>query len=755
MLPHRPPFWKEADMPPSAAQIAWLAKFLGMSEDAIAGNRALARQVEILEDMAESGRTFNGDRTEVDDGPADPAFDEPRRMPELDKGPMPDRRLMPMKDIKYTQNNVSETMSDGRPVGAVADTLAREGWDPGNPDPDMVANEHGGGTTLDHRRLVAAEEAGLNEVPAQVHGPDDPLPEEMEGRFKLKQDILDADGGIEVPAGTEAETWGEAARFRAANQVSEPAYDGDTTFADETYQFPPDGDTRQPYLTSEKAMSPADAAKAVKKAAKEAARIERRKLGNRADEALEKLKAKDPAAAKAIEAVKTEFDAAEARREADLDPDAPRPQEPEAAAATEAVPEPVKASSVKAGPGQRGPGTRGDGGRGGQTGLAPEPVAPGPQGRAAPAQTAPAPATEPVPAARAGAPMAEPAGAQPSASRPAAAVPAEPAPTGPKASMAAPEAEAVAGADAGAGAAVGAGAIGGLMAGGITLVENIGKVRSGQMSAGDAAKDAGAKGVEAGGLTYVGVKAADAVVKGAVVKGAVAKGATTAVSGAEGALAGAGADAAAAAAGAESAAVGAGAATAGAGLASVAAKGGVIGGIVAGGLALIDDVGKVRSGEMTGGTATVDVGVKTAVGVGAGLAGAAAGAEIGAIAGSVVPGLGNAVGFVAGAVIGGAVGYVGNKVMETKTGRAAVHAAGAAVDTAIHGVEAAGTAVVHGAEDAGKAVAGAAGAAVEGVEKAAGAVADVAGSAAHAAGNAASHLADGASSLFGKIKDAL
>jgi hypothetical protein len=57
------------------------------------------------------------------------------------------------------------------------------------------------------------------------------------------------------------------------------------------------------------------------------------------------------------------------------------------------------------------------------------------------------------------------------------------------------------------------------------------------------------------------------------------------------------------------------------------------------------------------------------------------------------------VGTAVGCVARAAVGYVGNELMNTETGQAAIAAAGGAVDAAIGGVEAAGEAVaarVHG-----------------------------------------------------------
>src|SRR4051794_11673404 len=65
----------------------------------------------------------------------------------------------------------------------------------------------------------------------------------MLGRFKLNKSFADPETGMTYPKGTVAENWGDAAKFRAANQVDKPAFPGD-----EVYEFPPGGDARPPFL---------------------------------------------------------------------------------------------------------------------------------------------------------------------------------------------------------------------------------------------------------------------------------------------------------------------------------------------------------------------------------------------------------------------------------------------------------------------------------------------------------------------------
>ena len=639
-------------MPLNEAQIAWLADKLGIDPKILAGTgpqaRAAGRTSDILDEFVERQTMYGQQQQDAPDGMPDPDLNEPGRMPELDQGPEPVDRLVRMRDIKYTQKDVSPRMGDGRPIDDISDRMQQDGWDPASPDPDMVQNPDGeSATTLDHRRLVAAEHAGIDEVPAKMHGPDELLPEEMEGRFELEKNFTDPESGITYKKGTVAETWGEAARFRAANQGAE---------------FPAGGDARQPFLRPDKAAPPPPGP-------------EGPTLSQRAEAEMRKFEADNPAARE----VTADFDRAEAARTADLEGPAEPVSEP-----APARPAPAEAPAARA--------------------------------------PATAPAAEPVPV------EAAPAVKPPVVEAPVVEAPVVEVP-GTTAPAAAADAEAAAaGAEGGVGSAVKGGLLGAGIAAGIQVAQDWNKVKTGEMSVTDAAVDVGGKAAEVGGLTFAGTAAADALVGGA---GAEAS-----------AAAGAGARIVAGAAGAEGGAVAAGASS----LASVASKGGVIGGVVAGGMALYDDIGKVGSGEMTAGTATVDVTAKTAVGVAAGMAGAAAGAEIGAIVGTAIPIpiVGTAVGFVAGAVIGGAVGYVGNALMNTETGKEILSAAGDAVDTAIDGVESAAGAVA----DAGKAVAG-------GVADAAGAVADAAGAAESAVEDAASSVADAAGGLFDSIVDAV
>jgi hypothetical protein len=244
------------------------------------------RQVEILQEFEERQIQHGGQQMEVADEAPTPALEEPGRMPQFTQGPEPDLRLAKMGDINFSQADVSPVMGDGTPIEQVEQDMADHGWDPTRPDADMVANEDGSLTSIDNRRLVAADGAGVDEVPALVHAADEPLPEEMADRFQLKKALNDPATGETIPKGTNAETWGEAAKFRAANQGRE---------------FPLEGSPRTPDIRVPNPHAPPPAPTPPT-------------LDERAAEAMREFAAGNPAAAQVGE----EFRSAEAAREADL-----------------------------------------------------------------------------------------------------------------------------------------------------------------------------------------------------------------------------------------------------------------------------------------------------------------------------------------------------------------------------------------------------------------------------------------------------
>lgn len=131
---------------------------------------------------------------------------------------------IPLNEIKYSQGDVSRTATglDGNRVtiDQAAENIRANGFDPTGA-PDVVKYPNGDLVTLDHRRLVAANRAGIEEVPAHVHLAEEPLPPQETRRFtldKLSEPITDPRTGKVYQPGAFAKNYGEAALFRSANQ---------------------------------------------------------------------------------------------------------------------------------------------------------------------------------------------------------------------------------------------------------------------------------------------------------------------------------------------------------------------------------------------------------------------------------------------------------------------------------------------------------------------------------------------------------
>ncbi|MTE11561.1 toxin glutamine deamidase domain-containing protein [Nocardia aurantiaca] len=143
--------------------------------------------------------------------------------------------LVPTEEVRFTQRSVSRETSDGIPIQELADHMADGGWR-GGPIHAVVA-EDGHIISLDNRRLTAAQMARLDRVPTALHSPNDRLAdwphewdESRRERNPLRVDIRQLpDGTLRVGGdageivyrrGQVAETWGEIALFRSAEQRS-------------------------------------------------------------------------------------------------------------------------------------------------------------------------------------------------------------------------------------------------------------------------------------------------------------------------------------------------------------------------------------------------------------------------------------------------------------------------------------------------------------------------------------------------------
>lgn len=128
------------------------------------------------------------------------------------------KKNVKIDDILSSQKSASNKMRDGRTISEVAEDMRNNGWDHTKDPPDVVDRGNGKYQTLDHRRVIAAKEAGLKEIPANVHAADEPLPPEFGERFKFEKTFTDPKTGKVYYEGDLPTTWGEAAMGRAAKQ---------------------------------------------------------------------------------------------------------------------------------------------------------------------------------------------------------------------------------------------------------------------------------------------------------------------------------------------------------------------------------------------------------------------------------------------------------------------------------------------------------------------------------------------------------
>ena len=123
--------------------------------------------------------------------------------------------------VEYTQPRVSFTTSEGQTLGRMARDMAKNGWNPLRPA-DIVRTTNGRLVSLDHRRMFAADRAGLTAVTARVHGEEDKLSGETAVRFAIRRGQVPHGNNPRTKqpwkANDRPATWGDVIRFRAAVQ---------------------------------------------------------------------------------------------------------------------------------------------------------------------------------------------------------------------------------------------------------------------------------------------------------------------------------------------------------------------------------------------------------------------------------------------------------------------------------------------------------------------------------------------------------
>ena len=131
--------------------------------------------------------------------------------------------------LKFSQRDVSALTGDMKmTIEELAESI-KKGWQ--GPPIDVVELADGTKISLDNRRLLAAQMAGVKEIPVAYHPPNEsfPSPRAEVNEFKLRSNIRRLEDGTLVVGGNKGEivykegfrpkTYGEAVMVRTANQA--------------------------------------------------------------------------------------------------------------------------------------------------------------------------------------------------------------------------------------------------------------------------------------------------------------------------------------------------------------------------------------------------------------------------------------------------------------------------------------------------------------------------------------------------------
>lgn len=132
-------------------------------------------------------------------------------------------------DFKYSQSTAKGVTGDGTPLDEIVEAMRKNGWDYTKEPPKMVEMPDGSLVSLDHRRLVAAQKAGITEVPITRVSGKTPIDADLarardftvskKASLKVRTELANLMGKSEpLPKGYVAQTWEEAIMLRSARQ---------------------------------------------------------------------------------------------------------------------------------------------------------------------------------------------------------------------------------------------------------------------------------------------------------------------------------------------------------------------------------------------------------------------------------------------------------------------------------------------------------------------------------------------------------
>jgi hypothetical protein len=159
-------------------------------------------------------------------GAARPAIARAPAPPDRQLGPGPqlpaDAQMVDLAKIEYTQADVSFKTGGGVSLGQMAARMRQTGWDVSQPA-DIVKMNDGRLVSLDHRRLWAADRAGITRVSARIHSESEMLAADTAARFEIDKGRVprgtNPTTGEAWKVGDAPRTWGDAVSFRSAGQA--------------------------------------------------------------------------------------------------------------------------------------------------------------------------------------------------------------------------------------------------------------------------------------------------------------------------------------------------------------------------------------------------------------------------------------------------------------------------------------------------------------------------------------------------------
>ena len=158
--------------------------------------------------------------------------------------------IMSIDNLKWSQIYGKGTFSDGRSLSSLVNKITRMGSNPYTQMPPLkvVQMSDGSITSLDHRRGIAAIEAGANEVPVSIKKGSDLIPPDEAIQYKVTKSEQAKILGVEKDA--IPKTYEEAVKYRSAGQGK---------------KFPVEGSSTKPYAKNPSLKPPSKANKLIGK----------------------------------------------------------------------------------------------------------------------------------------------------------------------------------------------------------------------------------------------------------------------------------------------------------------------------------------------------------------------------------------------------------------------------------------------------------------------------------------------------------